>query len=76
MSEPAQRLATALDRLRVGAIRAFARRHGLALAAEDARDLVHRLGPARSAELLRLVARLPRPFQSLLLRILLRARGR
>lgn len=63
MSEAATRLATALARLRVAALRALARRSGLALAPQTAHALIIRRGLSSAAELLRLSARAPRPLR-------------
>lgn len=79
MSEAATRLATALARLRVAALRALARRSGLALAPPTAHALIIRRGLSSAAELLRLSARAPRPlrpgFLWILVRLALRARA-
>jgi hypothetical protein len=62
------RLDEALTRLRVAAIGAFARRLGLRLGREAAAALEARHGLAESADLLRRLARVPRPFRPLVLR--------
>lgn len=72
MSEAEERLAAALGRLRGAALAALARRLGLTLDPTAPRMLVARYGFARSAQLVRLLARLPLPLRSLGLRWLLR----
>jgi hypothetical protein len=72
MSEAEERLAAALGRLRGAALGALARRLGLTLAPTEARMLDARYGLARSAELVRLLARLPLLLRSIGLRWLLR----
>jgi hypothetical protein len=70
--EERARLGEALARLRVAAIGAAARRLGVRLGRDTAAALVARYGLARTAELVRLLARLPRPVRPLVLRWLLR----
>jgi hypothetical protein len=66
------RLDEALTRLRVAAIGAFARRLGVRLEREAAAALEARYGLARTTDLVRLLARVPRPLRPLVLRCLLR----
>ncbi|MDW8341383.1 MAG: hypothetical protein RMK73_07880, partial [Geminicoccaceae bacterium] len=68
MSEPTAQLAAALERLRLAALRAFARRLGTPLAPEAARALARRYGLAGASKSIRRLARVPRPFRALLLR--------
>jgi hypothetical protein len=70
--EERARLGEALARLRVAAIGAFARRLGVRLERRAAATLEARHGLARSADLLRCLARVPWPFRPLVLRCLLR----
>lgn len=70
MSEPGERLAAALARLRVAALRRFARRRGIALAPETAQRLLGRFGPAGSAARLSRLARLPAFLRPLWIRFL------
>lgn len=70
MSEPGNRLASALLRLRLAALRRFARRLGVPLTPETAQRLLGRFGPAGSAAHLSWLARLPAFLRPLWLRLL------